>query len=100
MKFYWSLLLISYLLFLPIATYGHGGAEPASTDEANDDAIFGISLTLGQIYAITILIALVLSVILFYFIGIRDQRFILTMVGIAIVLLTSDFLFFKYYVYS
>ncbi|MHA2089715.1 MAG: hypothetical protein ACW98K_02550 [Candidatus Kariarchaeaceae archaeon] len=100
MKFHWSLLLFGCFLFLPVLASGHGGAEPDTTDEESDDAIFDMSLSLEQIYAITIIIALAMSGILFYLIGIKDQKLILTMVGIAIVLLTSDFLFFKYYVYS
>ena len=71
----------------------------APVEEENEEGEFGISLSLEQIYVITVIIALLLTQVLIRIANIKDQRLVYGVLIGSLLILTSDYLFFKFVVY-
>lgn len=82
-----SMILIFFILSIcfPLVN-GHSGGENAV------DSTSGVSLTLPQIYAITLICGIILALILYKVNIVRSRRMLYEMLGIAVILLTLDFL--------
>ncbi|MHA2254098.1 MAG: hypothetical protein ACXAD7_27345 [Candidatus Kariarchaeaceae archaeon] len=99
-KKYYFIFILIFFLILPATTSGHG-SEPVDdeTDEEKEGE-FGINLSLDQIYFISLLLAGLLAIVMLKLANIKDTKLVYLIFGISIVILTGDYLVFKYYVYK
>ncbi len=74
-----------------IPVLGHGGA-PAQTGE--------ISLTLEEIYFITMLVMLVSPILLFKLARIKDKKLIYVLITLGFIFLTLDYLLLKFVIFA
>lgn len=87
------------LVFLSLInnTAGHGG-ETHTTDTGEDEgATLGLTLSLEQIYVITVLMAIALAFVLENRGIIKDRGLVYKIIGFGLFFLTVDFVIYREY---
>lgn len=91
------ILSLGLMLFISMSNVlGHAG-ETHTTDTDTSDSNGGFSLTLEQIYFITILMAIVLAFILENRGIVKDRSFVYKLIGFGLFFLTADYFIYREY---
>jgi hypothetical protein len=77
---------------------GHGGeTHTTDTDDTSDSGLGGINLTLGQIYVITTMMAIILVFVLENRGIIKDRALVYKLLGFGLIFLTADYVIYREY---
>ena len=84
--------LLQILIFPIDASLAHGGGDGG--------LFFGITLSLEEIYLLTLGLGILSAMSLTLFLRINDKKLLILMISLAALFLTLDYFYLKFFVYS